>query len=505
LTALIASSYRTILRASSIIGGSSVINIFAALAKMKVAAILLGPAGVGLIGMYQSLMQTAGQVAGLGITNSGTRQIAVADAEGGKAAVARTRRALFWGTIAQAVVGAFLFWLASEWIAKRFVDAPERTSEVAWLALGVGLTVAAGAQLALLRGLRRVGDIARIHAGAGVLGAALGVAALWLWGQQGLLALVLVAPAVSFLLGHYYVMRLGRPEDTEDARGSLAKEWSAMASLGLAFMLSGLVMVVGQLAVRVLVQRELGLEALGQFQASWAIGMTYLGFVLGAMGTDFYPRLAAAMTDHAVAVRLVNEQTEVALLLCGPVLVAMLGFAPWLIRILYTGEFAPAVQILRWQLLGDILKVMSWPLGFILVAGGMGKMYVMVQTAGAAALVIGVAVGLSVFGVTTTGMAFLAMYVVYLPLVRWLGGARIGFGWSRAVKVQALVLTCCASLVAIVARSSDLAGGLIGLLLATSLGVGALIRLASVSQATGRLALIADLGKRIREWIRKRA
>jgi len=69
--------------------------------------------------------------------------------------------------------------------------------------------------------------------------------------------------------------------------------------------------------------------------------MTYLGFVLGAMATDYYPRLTAAISDTATATRLVNEQTEVALLLCAPVLLAMLGLAPWVIHLLYSAEFAP--------------------------------------------------------------------------------------------------------------------------------------------------------------------
>ncbi|AKS42758.1 O-antigen translocase [Wenzhouxiangella marina] len=494
-------SYRTILRASSIIGGASVINILAGLAKMKAAAVLLGPAGVGLVGLYQSLMQTAGQVAGLGIANSGTRQVAAAGADAGAEGIAVVRRALFWGTLIQGVVGALLFWLASEWIAARFIDQPERAIEVAWLALGVGLTVAAGAQMALLRGLRRIGDIARIQVANGIIGAALGVAALMIWGEQGLLGMVLIAPVVTFLLGHYYVRRLEPAAGEVAAPRALAKEWSAMARLGFAFMISGLITVAGQLAVRVLVQRELGTEALGQFQAAWTIGMTYLTFVLGAMGTDFYPRLAAAITEREAAVRLVNEQTEVAVLLCGPVLIAMLALAPWVIRLLYTAEFAPAVEILRWQLLGDILKVMAWPLGFVLLAGAAGKTFVITESVAIVVLVSGVAVAMPFMGIAATGVAFLGMYLIYLPLVRWLGGVQIGFRWSRAVKAQAMLVILAAIAVELAARVSDIIGATLGISIACALAAWSLMRLSSTSAATGRLAQVAKFGERLRIWI----
>ena len=42
-------SYRQILRSSAIIGGASAINIVIGLVKMKAVALLLGPAGVGIV------------------------------------------------------------------------------------------------------------------------------------------------------------------------------------------------------------------------------------------------------------------------------------------------------------------------------------------------------------------------------------------------------------------------------------------------------------------------
>jgi len=495
------SSYRTILRSSSVIGGAQIINIAVSLIKMKVVAVLLGPAGVGLIGLYLALIQTASSIASMGIGTVGTRQIAAAQAEGGDAAVGRTRRALFWGTLTLSIIGAAIFWMASGWIARVILADTTRGDDVAWLSIGVALTVAAGSQGALLTGLRRIGDLAWITIGAGIFGTVTGLAALWLWGAQGLLALVLLAPLGSVLLGLLYVARLGAPVGSPLTVREMSAEWRIMLTLGFAFMLSGLVTTVGHLAVRALVQRELGAEALGHFQAAWMIGMTYLGFVLGAMATDYYPRLSIAIRDPAAAVRLVNEQTEVALLLCSPVLLAMLGFAPWVIQLLYSAEFGPAVDVLRWQLLGDILKVMSWPLGFVLLAVGAGKTFVLTESLGMSVFVLGVLIGLPLFGITATGVAFLALYIAYLPLVWWLGGRRIGFRWTAAVKAQALVVIVSAIAVDIVGRWSDAAGAVLGAGLAAGLALWALMRLSAMTDAAGRLGRIGAFGANLRVWI----
>lgn len=475
-------------------GVASLVNIVGGLVKMKVVAVLMGPPGIALLGIYQSLMQTTASVAGLGVTASGTRRIATLAEEGG-GRVALVRRALFWGTLAQALVGGGFFWILSSNIARGFSLDPARTGEVAWLALGAVLMVGAGAQTALLTGLRRIGDLARVQVGAAVAGVLGGLAALWIWGEGGLLALVLIAPLSNFLLGHVYVSRL-EPLIDKSPPIEVVRVWGSMAWLGIAVMISSGATLAGHLAVRLIVQRDLGLDAVGQFQAAWTIGITYLTFLLGAMGSDYFPRLAAVINDKVGATQLVNQQTEVALLLCGPVLVAMLGCAPIVIWLLYSADFDSAVDILRWQLMGDILKVMSWPLGFVILALGSGKTSILIESVGIGIFVLGVEIGLPIIGIQATGFAFLALYIVYLPLVWWFSHHQINFRWTRAVKLQAVVLIASALAVSCAGNWSNLAGAALGLVLSLALSIFAFLRLSEVIGLGGRFGCIAAAARR---------
>ena len=118
------SSYRQILRSSSIIGGASVINIVLGIARMKAAAIFLGPAGVGLIGLLTNLTGVATAVAGMGVGNVGVRQIAEAAGKNDEAAIAQARRALFWATLFLAALGAGIFWLLRGVLADKVLHNP---------------------------------------------------------------------------------------------------------------------------------------------------------------------------------------------------------------------------------------------------------------------------------------------------------------------------------------------------------------------------------------------
>lgn len=487
------SSYRQILRSSSIIGGASVINILISLLRTKVAAVLLGPAGIGLIGLFQNLITTASAMAALGFGTVGTRQIAEAAGRGDTGGVAGARRALFWGTLILALTGLLLVWVFREALAARLLGDASRASDVGWLALGVGLTVAAGSQAALLNGLRRIGDIARVSVWSSVLATIVGVGALWLWGAKGLMVFVLAGPFSSFLVGHAYVARLPKVQAPATPLPQLMQHWRVLVRLGSAFMVSGVVVTAGQLAVRSMVQHELGAPALGQFQAAWAISMTYIGFVLGAMGTDYYPRLTAAIHDHAATNRMVNEQTEVALLLAGPVLLAMLALAPWVIELLYSSKFDEAAYILRWQILGDVLKVASWPMGFIILAAGDGRIFMLTESLAIAVFVGLVWVGLPMIGVQMTGVAFLGMYMVYLPVMYWLAKRRLQFAWTLSVKRHLAVLLIAALAVCLLVNASDVLSAVAGVLLALAFGVFAVFRLAHMSGLSRDLGRIAGI------------
>ncbi len=67
------------LRFFSIMGGAQALTYIIGLVRIKAVAILLGPGGVGLVSLYISAMGLIGTVSGLGITNSGVREVVQAN------------------------------------------------------------------------------------------------------------------------------------------------------------------------------------------------------------------------------------------------------------------------------------------------------------------------------------------------------------------------------------------------------------------------------------------
>ena len=453
-------SHRQIFRSSAIIGSATTVNIVIGIVKVKALAVLLGPTGIGLMGLYQNVMGLAATLAGCGLGISGVRQLAATVGE--QATLAIVRRALWRANLILGLAGMAILWVLREPVAQWVFGSDAYVTDVGWLGLGVFLTLVAGSQTALLQGLRRIGDLARISVISAFVSAVVGIWLVYWLGQPGILWFVLAAPAFTVPVAAWYATRLPRPQVSSDWL-SVYQQWLVMLHFGIPLMAAGLLILTTQLVARSIILRELGLDASGYFQAAWAISMTYIGFVLSAMATDYFPRLTATINDRPQARKLVNEQSEMALLLAGPVLLAMITLAPWIIQLLYSDSFSPASDVLRWQVMGDILKVASWPMGFILLAQGRGGIFICTELTWCAAYLIGIIIGVQSFGLIIAGVAFWGAYLIYYIVMLLVASRLIEYRPARCNIVITFVFLLTGGVIVLISRQSAGASYLVGL------------------------------------------
>jgi len=225
--------------------------------------------------------------------------------------------------------------------------------------------------------------------------------------------------------------------------------------------------------------------------------MTYVGYVLTAMATDYFPRLAAAAHDKEAANRLVNEQLEVALLGAGPIIVGMLALAPWVVTLLYSHKFGPSVAILHWQVLGDVFKVASFPIAYLMLAMSSSGLYIAVEVIFMGAVVGITWLGLPLAGLQITDIALLVAYIVYFLCAYLVARRLTSFRLvKRVARLLLLLIAAAASVAAFASRPLPLDSVVaIGLALATSVFCAIrIVRLVGTG-ATGASRLFAVIGR----------
>jgi O-antigen/teichoic acid export membrane protein len=463
-------SVRRSIKTAFTIGGASILNILISYLRTKAVALLIGPEGIGVVSLYGNLVSTASATVSMGTGISGTRLIADALSKGDAKSLLVVRRALFLTTLTFATVGAIFFWSMRDIIAFQVLGGIEHLTAVGWLAIVVGLSVFNTSQTALLQGMSRISEIAKISVQSSIIYTAFGVAIVWNLREKSLIAFVLAGPAITVFLNYLYCNRLPKLKTQFVKTKDLLTESKNLLTLGVPFMCAGAVGGGAQLWVRSEVNNHLGAEALGLFQSAWIISMNYVGLVLGAMATDYYPRLVKIINDHEEVNRLSNEQTYIVLLLSAPIFVAVIGLAPWLIEFLFSPQFVPAAQILRLQVIGDVFKVVTWPLGYIILARGDGKIFFFVEALVYSEICFFVSLLMDTCGLTSTGFGLLIAHAINLITVYIVVSRRVQFKWNIDV-TKLFLATIAACLFAFVVSAKYRWGALASVIVSISFGV----------------------------------
>lgn len=444
-------SYKQILKATTLIGGAQAIGLLFGMVRAKVAALFIGPFGVGLLGNYQVIVGLVQTLSQMGLDASGAREIALAVSTNEDNKVAETAaglRRICWLT---ATAGALLMIGSASLISELTFGSDKYVQDIRLLAVAVFMGGIAMGHMALIQGMRRIDDLARASIIGAAVGSVISIAFYWLRGVEGIVPALLIMSMVQTVISWWFSRKIDFKEVRigwlECLRGSVG-----IASLGVAIMWTGLLGSLVQFFTRVLVTQEDGIAAAGIFGAAFALSGMFLNFILGAMGADYLPRLSGASEDHGQMRRLVNEQSEIGLLLALPGLMATLTFGPWIIQVFYTGEFLAAVPLLQWFVLGCVGRIIGWPMGYVVPALGKGRLFFVSQTFFHVLHAVLIFTCFHQFGLEGIAIAFFLHVVVGAAIVRIMIGRLIGFAWSRAMRLALTVVVPAIAIAFLIAR-----------------------------------------------------
>lgn len=421
------------------VGGAQLVKMLIGIVQTKFIAVLIGPSGIGLIAAYQSIIQLWSQLSGLGINQSGVRDVAAAAGSNDQSSISRTIFVLHRMCGLTGLVGALGLAALAVPISLLTFGNSAHAIPLAVLSAIILVTAIAQGQMAIIQGLRRIGDLVRIQIIGSLAGACVSIGLYAYFGMAGIVP-ALLSIAIFNLVVAWWFSRKVIPANVKMPWRETFAGAKSLFGLGSAFMIGGLATTATAYATRALIVRNIGIDGVGMYQAAFAISGYALNFVLGAMGTDFYPRLAGVADNNQEMNRLVNEQTEIGLLLATPAMIAILGLAPLVIKLLYSADFTPAVELLKWFAMGCFLRVISWPMGFIQLAKGEKYWFIFSQIVFNGLHILFIFVGMHLWGLCGTAIAFCTTYILHVFGIRLIAHHLTCFSWSTESKNLIFVL-----------------------------------------------------------------
>jgi len=426
------SHYRFLFKSTAFLGGTQVILTVIGLVRNKALALLLGPAGIGLAGLFSSITTLVGTITSFGIGGSGVRQMAEANGTGDQVRVARTAIIITRVVLVSNIIGALVICLFCRPISQATFGNSKFAGGVMLMGLVQLFTGISGGQTCILQGLQRIRDLVNCQILGAVFGTVSSVAIVYFFRDRGVAMFLVANAGFAILTSWWFVRRIHfvRPPVSLAETLSEAKQ---LAGFGISLMASGILGSLVAYFTRIIVIHKLGLPATGQYQAAFTLSSYYVGIILGAMGSGLFPRLSGLAHDHKEANRLLNEQTEIGLLLATPGIIATLVAAPWVLQLLYTRDFVVATGIIQWQVVGVFFRMISWPLWHLQLAKGLGRVFILTESFFAGVQLLLNWVCINQWGLDGVGIAFALYYIIHIAGM-WLLCRRLsGFTWSRRV------------------------------------------------------------------------
>ena len=412
-------------------GGSAVVVMLLGLIRTKFAAVLIGATGVGLIASYTAIQSLVATISGLGLGSSAVREIAKAvgtdDEQGISRSISTLRRLSFFTGLA----GMCILIVSSPIISKITFDTNKYSLDVAILGVVVLMSNLSAANIAILQGLRRVNAMASTNIYSASIGTVCAITFFYSMDLRGIAPALLAIALAQYVVSRHFVQKQGLLFMTQSWRETFL-ESKTIVGLGFTFMWSALlVSLVGYITIYLVNQSE-SVQMVGIYSAAFTLSGIFVGFVLNAMSADYYPRLTAMANDKAAVNRLVVEQTEIGLLLAVPGLLASIIFAPWLVHGLYSKEFMLAVPLLQWFIVGCLGRIVSWPMGFIMLALGKDRWFFAAETVFNLVHVAAIGIALWLFGIEGIAFAFAFVYLAHIVAMYFISKRLIDFSFNSS-------------------------------------------------------------------------
>ncbi|HKT29817.1 O-antigen translocase [Dyella sp.] len=386
-------------------------RLLTGLVVIKLVAWLAGPEGVGKLGQFMSLMSLLAVLAGGGISAGIVKYVAEYRHDAQK--LSRLLAAALWyALIASCLMGCAALLLSRQlslWLLGD-VRYENLIRLLAIAQLGIAL---ANYILAVINGFMDVRRLAFIQ----VLGSALSVAMAvglshWLHLYGVLLAMV-VGQLLLLLVG-LPVWRRSPYFQRSMLRMHFDREMSAkLAAFSVMTLTSALLPPLINIAVRNHLALQFGWDQVGYWQAVSKVSDAYLLFLTTAINIYYLPKLASTHERASLAAELRNAYR---ILLPAVILLAALVYVlrGWVTRILFSADFSAANALYGPQLLGDVLKIASFMLSYLMLAKAMTRLFVISECVFALSYLALVYVFTASFGLIGAMYAFAVNYLFYL-------------------------------------------------------------------------------------------
>lgn len=360
--------YSKILQITSLLSGVQLFQIAFSVIRVKIVAIFLGPIGMGVFSLLTNTLNTFGSFINLGISTSGVRQISKQhELERDIVPIIIVLRALGLFT---GMLGVIILFLLAPNVSVALFNNDTYTLNLRILSIVILLIQITNVNLAILQGSKKLKDLSYANLIGNLSGLIFSLPIIVYFREEGIPYAIIITNSFNLIATIFFVNKIGSAIRIPIKFDFFVEQSKEILKIGVVLSISGILVNLNSYLTQLFITRTGSLSDLGLYTASYSLVVSYVGLILNAMSTEYYPRLCSNASSNNKSNQIVNTQAEILTLLITPIIISFFLFSDLIISILYSKDFSSIQTLVNLMVFGMLFRSVSWCISFVFSAKG---------------------------------------------------------------------------------------------------------------------------------------
>lgn len=365
-----------IVKVFSLTSVSTLVKMCTGLISVKVVASIIGPAGVALVGQLNNFVTMALSLATGGI-NSGITKY-VAEYRDDESKISNFLSTGLRITIISSIICAVILILFNKRISSLVMLSPNYGYVFIIFGITIILYALNNMLISIVNGYKEFRKFVYINISNSIAGLIISIALVVFWQLKGaLIAAVTYQSIVLFVSlrmlcnSRWFKWKIFK----EKLSYAISRKYFRYTLMTFT---TALCMPIAQMFLRGYVMSEISPVEAGWWEGMNRISNMYLTVFISSFTVYYLPRLSEISDKIELRYEIFKAyKIIIPILLCVFTIIYFLRF--FIIKILFTPEFMPMSQLFIWQMIGDLFKICSWILAFLMLAKAMMTHYIVTE------------------------------------------------------------------------------------------------------------------------------
>ena len=407
-------------------GIAQLIKAITSLVVNKVIVVLLGSSALLFVGNLKSVFTILQQISGAGVYEGAVKYLS-GEYKNRKTFILQACLSLM---IFGFLVSTALYFILFEQILDLLQLGENDRELIPWLTGGIVLSLLCFVFHTLMQsffhGLKSYKIIVQSTLISSLLTLGVSIALIYYANKIGLILSVFVPSVILLLTYSFHIKKswhFGRVLFYKPFRLFVFKPVLSFTSMSA---VAAIVFPSVLITIRTLLVEHSGVELASYWEGYSRLSLFMSGLAISSISLYYLPKLVEANTGQEMF-KVVLWGVKFLFALALPAMILIFLFGSDIILLLYTTNFLEAIFLLKWELLGTFLKLLSFTVSFIMVAKKLTRVFVLSELISGLVFFVLSVLLVEMYGVVGASISYAGTYLMYLLWVVIYFGKRFRF------------------------------------------------------------------------------